>query len=79
MTKIPAVLSAIFFFLASSLFTPVAAETVDLTILHINDFHGHLLPTPGKDGKPGTGASCFMLVYFSNQKNALQPKKALEW
>lgn len=34
-----------------------AAESavVDLTILHVNDFHGHLLPKPGKEGRPGTG------------------------
>jgi len=55
MKRIPAVLTALVFVFASSFFSPSAAETVDLTILHINDFHGNLLPKPGKEGKPATG------------------------
>jgi len=43
--KNPVVLASILFFLSFSIFSPAAAETVDLTILHINDFHGNLLPS----------------------------------
>ncbi len=68
MKKIPAVLSAVLFFFASSLFTPAAAERVDLTILHINDFHGHLLPTPGKNGKPGTGGMAYIAKMVSEER-----------
>ena len=56
MKKIHAVLSTVLFFLAASIFNPAAADTVDLTILHLNDFHGHLMPAPGRNGKPGTAA-----------------------
>jgi 5'-nucleotidase/UDP-sugar diphosphatase len=68
MKIIPAVFCAIFIFLASSLFTPVAAETVELTILHINDFHGNLLPKPGKDGKPGTGGMAYIAKMVSEER-----------
>lgn len=68
MKIIPAVLCAISLFLATSLFTPVAAETIELTILHINDFHGHLLPTPGKDGKPGTGGMAYLAKMVSEER-----------
>jgi 5'-nucleotidase / UDP-sugar diphosphatase len=68
MNRFPAVLVAILFFLASSLSAPAAAETVDLTILHINDFHGHLLPTPGKNGKPGTGGMAYIAKMVSEER-----------
>ena len=50
---------------------PAAAETVDLTILHINDFHGNLLPKPGKEGKPATGGMAYIakMVTEEREKN----------
>jgi len=71
MKKIPAVLTAILFLFASSIFSPAAAETVDLTILHINDFHGNLLPKPGKEGKPATGGMAYIakMVAEEREKN----------
>jgi 2',3'-cyclic-nucleotide 2'-phosphodiesterase (5'-nucleotidase family) len=48
MKRIPVVFAAILCFFASSFFSPAASETVDLTILHINDFHGNLLPKPAR-------------------------------
>jgi 5'-nucleotidase/UDP-sugar diphosphatase len=68
MRRIPAVFTAILLFLASSISSPAAAETVNLTILHINDFHGHLLPTPGKDGKPGTGGMAYIAKMVSEER-----------
>jgi 5'-nucleotidase / UDP-sugar diphosphatase len=66
-----AVLVAILVLLASPFFTPAAAETVDLTILHINDFHGNLLSTPGKAGKPPTGGMAYIakMVAEEREKN----------
>ncbi|NPV05933.1 MAG: bifunctional metallophosphatase/5'-nucleotidase [Syntrophaceae bacterium] len=55
MKRIPAVLAALLILLSSSFPGAAAAETVDLTVLHINDFHGNLLPKPGKEGRPATG------------------------
>jgi 2',3'-cyclic-nucleotide 2'-phosphodiesterase (5'-nucleotidase family) len=68
MKIIPAVFCAILLFLASPLFAPAAAETVDLTIIHINDFHGRLLPTPGKDGKPGSGGMAYIAKMVSEER-----------
>jgi 2',3'-cyclic-nucleotide 2'-phosphodiesterase (5'-nucleotidase family) len=68
MRKIQAVLTAILFLFASSLFSYAAAETVDLTILHINDFHGNLLPKPGKDGKPATGGMAYIAKMVTDER-----------
>ena len=62
------VLIALLFVFASSLFSPSAAGTVDLTILHINDFHGNLLPKPGKDGKPATGGMAWIAKMASDER-----------
>jgi len=71
MKKIPAVLAAILLLFASSIISPAAAETVELTILHINDFHGYLLPKPGKEGKPATGGMAYIakMVAEEREKN----------
>jgi 2',3'-cyclic-nucleotide 2'-phosphodiesterase (5'-nucleotidase family) len=71
MKRIPVFLAATLFFLASQIFSPAAAETVDLTILHINDFHGNLLPKPGKEGKPATGGMAYIakMVREEREKN----------
>lgn len=71
MTRIPAVLTALLFVFASSFLSPSAAGTVDLTLLHINDFHGNLLPKPGKEGKPATGgmARIAKMVAEEREKN----------
>ena len=71
MQKAPLFRLTLFLLLASALFSPAAAETVDLTILHINDFHGNLLPKPGKEGKPATGgmARIAKMVAEEREKN----------
>jgi 2',3'-cyclic-nucleotide 2'-phosphodiesterase (5'-nucleotidase family) len=71
MKRFPVVLAAILFLFASPIFRPAAAETVDLTLLHINDFHGNLLPKPGKDGKPATGGMAYIakMVTEEREKN----------
>ena len=71
MKRIPSLLAALLFLLASSFPGPAAAETIDLTILHINDFHGNLLPKPGKEGKPATGgmARIARMVAEEREKN----------
>ena len=68
MRKTSAFLFALFLFYASALLSLAAAGTVDLTILHINDFHGYLLPTPGKDGKPGTGGMAYIAKMVSRER-----------
>ncbi len=68
MKRIPVVLAATLFFLTSQIFSPAAAETVDLTILHINDFHGNLLPKPGKEGKPATGGMAYIAKMVSEER-----------
>jgi 2',3'-cyclic-nucleotide 2'-phosphodiesterase (5'-nucleotidase family) len=68
MKKIPAVFIAILFIFASSSFSPATAKTIDLTILHINDFHGNLLPKPGKDGKPATGGMAYIAKMVSEER-----------
>ncbi len=68
MKRIPVVFAAILCFFASSFFSPAAAETVDLTILHINDFHGNLLPKPGKEGKPATGGMAYIAKMVSEER-----------
>ena len=72
MKKFPAVLIALLYFVfASPFLSPSAAGTVDLTVLHINDFHGNLLPQPGKEGKPATGgmARIAKMVAEEREKN----------
>jgi 2',3'-cyclic-nucleotide 2'-phosphodiesterase (5'-nucleotidase family) len=44
------------------------STVIDLTILHINDFHGHLLPKPGKEGKPGTGGMAWIAKMVSDER-----------
>jgi len=76
MHKTPVFLLSLFLILASAMFSSVAAEKVDLTILHINDIHGHLLPTPGKDGKPGTGGMAYIAKMVSEER-AKNPEGSL--
>jgi len=68
MKRIPVVLAVILFLFASSILSPAAAETVDLTILHINDFHGNLLPKPGKEGTPATGGMAYIAKMVSEER-----------
>jgi 2',3'-cyclic-nucleotide 2'-phosphodiesterase (5'-nucleotidase family) len=68
MKKIHTVLSASLIFFAVSFFSPAGAETVDLTILHINDFHGHLLPKPGREGKAATGGMAYIAQMVSEER-----------
>jgi len=50
--------------------SPQARESavIDLTILHINDFHGNLLSKPGKEGKPGTGGMAWIAKMVSDER-----------
>lgn len=69
MKRIPVVLASfLFYFFASSFFGLSAAQTVDLTILHINDLHGNLLPNPGKEGKPATGGMARIAKMVSQER-----------
>lgn len=68
MKRIPSVLAALLLVFTSSFFSPSAAETVELTVLHINDFHGNLLPRPGKEGKPATGGMARIAKMVSEER-----------
>jgi len=41
---------------------------IDLTILHLNDLHGHLLPKPGREGKPATGGMARIAKMVSDER-----------
>ncbi len=44
------------------------SSVIDLTILHINDLHGNLLPKPGKEGKPATGGMAWIAQMVSDER-----------
>lgn len=44
------------------------SAVVDLTILHINDLHGNLLPKPGREGKPATGGMAWIAKMVSDER-----------
>ncbi len=63
------IIAVLFLLFASiSLITEGSAFASEMTILHLNDFHGHLLPKPGRDGKPATGGMARIAKMVSDER-----------